>query len=87
MQDDQVHWDDPGFDEFIEEELSGLAERAQARGICLDCLSDRLIFEVIAGLVRGGVPDTEILALVEDALEDAEREEEDETAQRPPRMH
>jgi hypothetical protein len=86
MQDDQVHWDDPGFDEFIEEELSGLADRAQARGICLDCLSDRLIFEVIAGLVRGGVPDTEILALVEDALEDAEREE-DETAQRPPRMH
>ena len=86
MQDDDLHWDDEGFDAFIEKELTGLAERAEAQGICLDCLSDRLIFEIVAGLVRSGVSDTDILALVEDAIDDAERQG-DEGEARPPRVH
>lgn len=85
MQDEPIHWGDEGFDSFAEEELAGLAERAEARGICLDCLSDRLIFEIVAGLVRSGVSDTDILALVEDAM--AEAEEDADATQRPPRLH
>lgn len=86
VQDDPIHWGDAGFDEFVEEELTGLAERAQAKGICIDCLSDRLIFEVVAGLVRSGVTDSEILAVVEDALAEADEEAPDHDAP-PPRIH
>lgn len=86
MQDEPTHWGDTGFEDFVEEELSGLAERAQARGICIDCLSDRLIFEVVAGLVRSGVTEAEILSVVEDALAEAEEDTPDYDGP-PPRLH
>lgn len=86
MQDDPIHWGDAGFDEFVEEELVGLAERAQARGICIDCLSDRLIFEVVAGLVRSGVTESEIMSVVQDALDDAGDDQPD-FDPNPPRIH
>ena len=86
LQDDPIHWGDSGFEDFVEEELSGLAERAQARGICIDCLSDRLIFEVVAGLVRSGVSEDEIMSVVQDALDDAEEDQPDYDSA-PPRIH
>lgn len=86
MQDEPIHWGDSEFEDFVEEELAGLAERAQARGICIDCLSDRLIFEVVAGLVRSGVSESEIMSVVQDALAEAEDEQADYDST-PPRIH
>ena len=42
MADSSIHEDDPGFEEFIEGTLKILGERAQEKGICIECLSDRL---------------------------------------------
>jgi hypothetical protein len=45
MKDKFIHEDDTRFDEFIEETLKGLSERSEEHGICVECLSDRLIVE------------------------------------------
>ena len=86
LQDDPTHWGDASFEDFVEEELSGLAERAQAQGICIDCLSDRLIFEVVIGLVRGGASESDILSIVDEALAEAEEEGADHVGA-PTRLH
>lgn len=52
MKDELVHEDARTFEEYVETELNCLAERAQGAGVCLDCLSDRFLVEMVAGLVR-----------------------------------
>ncbi|MEW9922137.1 hypothetical protein AB2B41_21230 [Marimonas sp. MJW-29] len=74
MQHDGHHWGDAPFEEFLEAELLGLAERAQAKGICIDCLSDRLILELVVGLMRNGVAETEVLSIVHEAFDEADAE-------------
>ena len=86
MQDEFVHEDAPEFEEFVETELKGLAERAQEAGVCLDCLSDRLLVELVAGLVRSGAPAADILNMVAEGLDEAE-EEDTEKSRRSRRMH
>ena len=86
MEDEFVHEDAPEFEEFVEAELKGLAERAQEAGICLDCLSDRLLVELVAGLVRSGAPAADILNMVAEGLEEAE-EEDTEKSRRSHGMH
>ena len=71
MQDELVHEDAQEFEDFVETELRGLAERAQGAGICLDCLSDRLLVELVAGLVRSGASAADILNMVADGLDEA----------------
>ena len=72
MENDLVHEDAPEFEEFVEKELKGLAERAQVARICLACLSDRLLLELVAGLVRSGASAADILNIVADGLDEAE---------------
>jgi hypothetical protein len=83
---DEFHEDAPEFEEFVEAELKGLAERAQEAGMCLDCLSDRLLVELVAGLVRSGAPVADILNMVAEGLDLAE-EGEAESTRRTRRMH
>ena len=86
MEDELVHEDAQEFEDFVETELKGLAERAQQAGICLDCLSDRLLVEVVAGLVRSGAAAADILNMVAEGLDEAE-EEDPEKSRRLHRMH
>lgn len=87
MQDELVHEDTQEFEEFVEAELRGLAERAQEAGICLDCLSDRLLVEVVAGLVRSGVSAADILSMVAEGLDEGEGEDAGNNGRRSHRMH
>ncbi|MEE4278049.1 MAG: hypothetical protein V2I82_06220 [Halieaceae bacterium] len=87
MQDDMIHEGAPGFEDFIEEEMAGLGHRAQRRGICVDCLTDRLIVEMVAYLARSGVSSSDILSMVVDGLVLAEEEEPQERVGRVHRMH
>ena len=86
MENELVHEEAPEFEEFVETELKGLAERAHEAGICLDCLSDRLLVEVVAELVRSGASAADILNMVADGLDEAE-EEGAEGGRRAHRMH
>ena len=86
MENELVHEDAPEFEEFVETELKGLAERALDAGICLDCLSDRLLVELVAGLVRSGASAADILNMVAEGLDEAE-EEGVEGGRRAHRMH
>ena len=70
-----VHEGEPGFDDFVEEVMTLLGHRAQQRGICIDCLTDRLVIEMVAGLARTGVPASDILSLVADGFVEAEEDE------------
>jgi hypothetical protein len=86
MENELVHEDAPEFEEFVETELKGLAERAQEAGICLDCLNDRLLVEVVTGLIRSGASAADILNMVAEGLDEAE-EEHSEGGRRAHRMH
>lgn len=86
MQDELVHEDMPEFEEFVERELKGLAERAQEARICYDCLSDRLLVELVAGLVSSGASAADILNMVADGLDEAEGDEP-ENGKRSRHMH
>jgi hypothetical protein len=86
MQDELVHEDAQEFEDFVEAELNGLAERAQDAGICLDCLSDRLLVELVAGLVRSGVSAADILNMVADGLDET-RDDDPENGRRSRHMH
>lgn len=87
MQDDTIHENDPGFEDFLEEEMTRLGHRAQQRGICMDCLTDRFVVELVASLARAGVPPADILSMVVDGLSLAEEEEAQERGGRGHRMH
>jgi hypothetical protein len=86
MQDELVHEDAQEFEDFVEAELKGLADRAQEARICLDCLSDRLLVEIVAGLVRSGASAADILSMVAEGLDEAEGEEAG-NGRRSHRMH
>lgn len=89
LREDPSHWGDPEFEEFVAKELEKLAERADAKGICIACLSDRLIFEIVAGLARSGVSEGEIFDIVQDALDDVDEDAELEVPNKGPsrRVH
>ncbi|MDU8945802.1 hypothetical protein [Ovoidimarina sediminis] len=87
MQDDTIHEGDPGFEDFIEEEMARLGHRAQQRGICVDCLTDRFITEMVANLVRSGVPASDVLGVVVDGLALAEEEDPEDHCGRGRRVH
>ena len=72
MSDGTVHSEDPGFEDFVQRELAGLAERADEQGICIDCLTDRIIVELVASLTRAGISARDILSMVLDGLDLAE---------------
>jgi hypothetical protein len=86
MEEELVHDDAPEFEEFVDTELKGLAQRAQEAGICFDCLSDRLLVELVAGLVHSGTPVADILNMVADGLDEAESDAAD-NGRRSRRMH
>lgn len=88
MQDDPHHWGDALFEKFVAEELDGLARRATAAGICIGCLSDRLLVEMIVSLVRNGASEDDIADLVQDALDQSDETDDVELRLDPPsRMH
>lgn len=87
MQDEPIHEGQPGFEDFIEEEMARLGHRAQQRGICVDCLTDRFIVEMVANLARAGVPASDILDMVADGLALAEEESAEDRDGRPHRVH
>ena len=87
MKDTFIHEDDTRFDEFIEETLKGLSERAQEHGICVECLSDRLIVELVSGMARSGVAASAILGMVGDGMDAAEADVDSEREGRSRRMH
>lgn len=84
MQDDGIHEGEPGFEDFIEEEMALLGHHAQQRGICVDCLTDRFIVEMVANLARSGVSTADILGMVADGFALAE---DDATEGRNDRAH
>lgn len=87
MQDDAIHDGEPGFEDFIDEEMTRLGQRAQQRGICMDCLTDRLVVEMVASLARAGISSADILSMVVDGLALAEEDEPVEREKRPRRVH
>ena len=70
--DDPRHWGEPEFEQFVAQELDGLAQRATAADVCFGCLSDRLLYEIVVSLVRTGVPDTDVMDIVQQALAEAD---------------
>ena len=87
MKETFIHENDTGFDEFIEETLKGLSERVQKHGICLECLSDRLIFEMVSGMARSGVPASQILSIVGDGIDAVVADEDSENEGQSRRIH
>lgn len=87
MQDNAIHEGEPGFEEFIEEAMTLVGQHAQERGICIDCLNDRFIVEIVASLARSGVPAADILGMVADGLALAEDDQVAERTDRGHRMH
>jgi uncharacterized protein (UPF0264 family) len=87
MKDDAIHDGDQVFEDFIEKELEALAERARQKGICMDCLTDRLIAEMVTSLTRAGVPASNILGVVADGMALAEEPEPEEGSDHRRRVH
>jgi len=87
MADGFIHENDPSFEEFIEGILKTIGERAQENGICNECLSDRLIVELVSGVARSGVPVSAILAMVGEGLDAVETDRVSDSEGRPRRMH
>lgn len=86
MPDGTIHSEDPGFEDFVQRELSGLAERADEQGICIDCLTDRIIVELVASLTRAGISARDILSMVLDGMDLAQAATDQEDGP-PRRMH
>jgi hypothetical protein len=74
VEDDLLHEDAAAFEFFIEAELEGLSKRAENAGLCFDCLRDRLVVELVAGLLRSGTPVADILDMVSEALDEVDDE-------------
>lgn len=87
MTDSSIHENDQGFDDFVEVTMRYLGESAQANNICLECFSDRLIVELVAGMVRSGVAVSNILAMVAEGLDAAETEAAPDGEGRSRRVH
>ncbi len=86
MSDDAIHSEDAGFEDFVQRELNGLAERADKEDICIDCLTDRIIVEMVASLTRAGISARDILSMVLDGMDMAQAATEQEDWP-PRRMH
>jgi len=87
MTDQFIHDNEPEFNAFLEETMKTLGERAEAKGICIECLSDRLIVELVSGMARSGVAVSAILAMVGEGLDAAETEAVEKDTTSPHRMH
>lgn len=87
MSDGIIHSNDEGFEEFVEQALSRLGLQAQDEKVCIECLSDRLIFELVAGMVRSGVSKATVLAAVGDGLDAAGEDDASEQQDRSGWMH
>lgn len=87
MTDQYIHDNEPEFNAFLDETLKTLGEQAEEQGICLECLSDRLVVELVAGMVRSGVAVSAILAMVGEGIEAAETSAEQKTDSGSRRMH
>lgn len=87
MTDQFIHDNEPEFNTFLDETLKTLGERADAQGICLECLSDRLVVELVSGMVRSGVSVSAILAMVGEGIEAAEATVTQQGDSGPHRMH
>ncbi len=87
MPDNTIHSDHPTFEEFIEQELKALWHRSQEQGICSDCLTDRIIVEMVASLTRANVSASDILVMVADGIALAEEPEAAQGNDRPRRIH
>ena len=85
MSDGTYHGEDPDFEEFVERELNDFANRAEEQNICIDCLTDRIIVEMVASLTRAGISSRDILSMVLDGLDLAATA--DDTGDAPRRMH
>ena len=66
------HNGDPAFEDFLEQELKALADRAEEADICIDCLTDRILVEMVASLMRSGISAPDILNMVADGMALAE---------------
>ncbi|MDU8943486.1 hypothetical protein [Ovoidimarina sediminis] len=75
MADKQLHDGDPAFEDFVENELPALRNRALEQNICVDCLTDRFIVEMVASLTSAGVSAPDILSMVEEGMRMADEAE------------
>jgi uncharacterized protein (UPF0264 family) len=87
MSDDAIHDGDQVFEDFIEKRLQALSDRAKQKGICMDCLTDRLIVEMVTSLTRAGVPASNILGMVADGMALAEEPDPKEGRDHRRRVH
>lgn len=87
MADQFIHDNEPEFNAFIEQALKSIGERAEAEGICMECLSDRLLVELISGMARSGIPVSAILGMVGEGIEAAEAELTGQSDDTTRRMH
>lgn len=87
MTDQLIHDNEPEFNKFIDEMLTTVGENAEKQGICMECLSDRLVVELVSGMVRSGVAVSAILAMVGEGIEAAESNVERNTDGNSRRMH
>ena len=75
------------FEDFIEKQLQALTDRAQQKGICMDCLTDRILVEMVASLTRSGVSAPDILNIVADGMTLAEEADPEEGRDHRRRVH
>ncbi len=87
MSDVTIHSDQPAFEAFIERELKALWDRSQEQGICSDCLTDRIIVEMVASLTRANISASDILVMVADGIALAEETEASQGNDRSRRVH
>ena len=87
MEESTIHENDPGFDAFVESAMKYLADSAAERDICLECFSDRMVVELVAGMVRSGVAVSAVLAMVGEGIDAAETEAVPDGAGRSRKVH
>jgi hypothetical protein len=87
MTDQFIHDNEPEFNAFLDEIMKTIGESAEANGICIECLSDRLIVELVTGMARSGVAVSAILAMVGEGIDAADAEVTQKDSSSPHRMH
>lgn len=87
MEDHNIHENDDGFDSFVEQALKTLGDKAEKDRICIECLTDRLVVELVSGMARSGVPVSAILAMVGEGVDAVAAEVDSAEAGKSHRMH